>query len=108
MKKLFSVPVFEAFALAVSSGGIKGKHVAMKGWLGDSRCGSKRGLEHKACAKNCVKMGEKVTLIDDESGKIYKVRNQAVVRSLAGEHVLIEGAILTDGSLQVDKVAATK
>jgi len=108
MKKLFNVPVFQALALAVSSSGTSGKHVAMKGWLGDSRCGSKRGPEHAACAKNCARMGEKVTLIDDANGKIYKVRNQAAVRSLAGEHVLIEGAILSDGSLHVEKVAATR
>jgi hypothetical protein len=108
MKKIFILLFLLSMALAVFASDTKGKSVSMTGWLGDSACGAKKGPAHASCAKSCVKSGEKVTLIDDSEGKIYKIENQAAVTSMAGEHVKLDGSLLADGSLHVDKVAAAK
>ncbi len=108
MKKLLLVLVLLSIALAVFASDTKAKSVSMTGWLGDSACGAKKGPEHAACAKSCVKRGEKVTLIDDSEGKIYKIENQTAVTSMAGEHVKVDGSLLADGTLHVEKVEAAK
>lgn len=106
MKKLLIALLCLTFAVGVYAS--EGKSVSMTGWLGDSKCGAKKGPEHADCAKSCVKMGEKVTLIEDGEGKIYKIENQASVKKLAGEHVQVDGSLLADGTLHVNKVAPVK
>jgi len=106
MKKILIVLVLLLLSLAVFAS--PNKSVSMTGWLGDSACGAKKGPDHASCAKSCVKNGEKVTLIDDSEGKIYKIDNQDAVKSLAGEHVKLVGSMSAGKPTTLSKAWKTR
>ena len=77
-----------------------------KGLISDSMCAAKHdGKSQKDidCAKKCVEGGSPAVLVVD--GKIYKIDNQAAVKTHIGHNVTITGK-LTGDTIHVEKVTS--
>ena len=67
-----------------------------KGYIIDEKCSTKAGMKGNVdCATACLKGGSPAVLVT-ESGKIYKLDDQAKVVPLAGKQVTITGKMTGD------------
>jgi hypothetical protein len=108
MKKLFLIVLCIIVVAAMAFASDAGKASSMKGWVSDAKCAAKgNSAAHAACAKGCVKGGEKAVFVNDKDGKVYPIANQDSVKDHVGDHVQIM-ASTSDGTLQVSKVEALK
>lgn len=67
-----------------------------KGYIIDEKCSAKPGMRGNVdCATACMKGGSPAVLVT-ETGKIYKLDNQAKVVPLAGKQVTVTGKMKGD------------
>ena len=100
---LLLITFLAGFALAKETEG-KGKWV--KGWVSDSKCGTKgAGAGHEACAKKCIDGGEKVVFVDEYKQKVLNVDNPDALKDHIGHRVAVQGNVdESAGTIHVDKV----
>lgn len=91
-------------ATSANSDTAKGKWT--KGWVSDSKCGTKgAGIGHEACGKKCLEAGEHVVLIEDVKHKVLNVDNPEALKDHMGHRVAVQGSIdEAAGTIHVDKV----
>lgn len=66
------------------------------GFVEDQSCSRNAAMKGNAeCAKSCIKRGSPAVLVTDD-GKIYKIANQDIIVSHAGENVTVEGSLKGD------------
>lgn len=89
--KTFTVVAALAFGLAAN-----GLAAEFKGFVEDTACASKPEMkDDAACAQKCIKGGSPAVLVTPE-GKVYKIANQDMVVSHAGEHVTLNATAKGD------------
>jgi hypothetical protein len=77
-----------------------------KGWVSDSKCGTKgAGTGHEACAKKCLDGGEHVVFVDEYKQKVLNVDNPDALKDHIGHRVAVQGNVdESAGTIHVDKV----
>ncbi len=66
------------------------------GFVEDQSCSRMASMKGNAeCAKSCIKRGSPAVLVTDD-GKVYKIANQDIIVSHAGETVTVEGSLKGD------------
>ena len=55
------------------------------------------GRDASRCAKECAKIGAKYVLLDHQTGKVYKVDDQAKIAQFAGHRVKVTGTLTATG-----------
>src|SRR5438046_7994677 len=77
-----------------------------KGWVSDSKCGTKgAGTGHEACAKKYLDGGEHVVFVDEYKQKVLNVDNPDALKDHIGHRVAVQGKIdESAGTIHVDKV----
>lgn len=55
------------------------------------------GHDASSCAKECAKIGAKYVLLDNQTGKVYKVDDQAKIAEFAGRRVKVTGTLTARG-----------
>ena len=55
------------------------------------------GNNAASCAQQCAKIGAKYVLLDNETGKVYQVDDQAQISQFAGRHVKVTGTLIANG-----------
>jgi len=100
---LLLVTILAGLAFA-KSGDAKAKWT--KGWVSDSKCGTKgAGTGHEACAKKCLDGGEHVVFVDEYKQKVLNVDNPDALKDHIGHRVAVQGKIdESAGTIHVDKV----
>lgn len=82
------------------------------GWISDSHCGAKgMSAGHKACATTCVtKNGASWVFVNGTDSKVIAIKNQDAVKpeEALGHQVTVTGHLNSDGSLEVESIAAAK
>ena len=100
MKKLAAI-----FTLSLSFAATSAFAETLTGTVSDAMCSGNiakaSSPDHEACAKKCIKGGEKAVLIVGE--KVYKVTNPEILAAHVGHKVTVEGSV-KDGALTVDSV----
>lgn len=91
-----------AFALAAGLSTIA-MAAEFKGYIIDEKCASIPKMKGDVdCATKCIKGGSPAVLLTD-SGKVYKIADQAKVTAMAGKEVTITGKATGD-TIAVDSV----
>ena len=55
------------------------------------------GHDASSCAKECAKIGAQYVLLDNQTGKVYQVDDQAKIAQFAGHRVRITGTLTASG-----------
>jgi hypothetical protein len=55
------------------------------------------GRDASSCAKECTKIGAKYVLLENQTGKVYKVDDQAKIAQFAGHRVKVTGTLTASG-----------
>lgn len=55
------------------------------------------GHDASSCAKECAKIGAKYVLLDNQTGKVYLVDDQARIAQFAGHRVKVTGTLTATG-----------
>ena len=55
------------------------------------------GHDASSCAKECARIGAKYVLLDNQTGKVYKVDDQAKIAQFAGLRVKVTGTLTASG-----------
>ena len=55
------------------------------------------GRDASSCVKECAKIGAKYVLLDNQTGKVYKVDDQAKIAQFAGHRVKVTGTLTAKG-----------
>jgi len=55
------------------------------------------GHDASSCAKECARIGAKYVLLDNQTGKVYQVDDQARVAQFAGLRVKVTGTLTASG-----------
>jgi len=55
------------------------------------------GHDASSCVKECAKLGAKYVLLDNQTGKVYQVDDQARIAQFAGRRVQITGTLTASG-----------
>ena len=55
------------------------------------------GRDAPSCAQQCAKIGAKYVLLDDETGKVFRLEDQAKVAQFAGHRVRVTGTLTANG-----------
>lgn len=63
------------------------------------------GRDAATCAQQCAKIGANYVLLDDKTGKVYQVDDQAKVAQWAGHRVKVTG-VLTANRIKVTNINA--
>lgn len=63
------------------------------------------GHDASSCAKECAKIGAKYVLLDNQTGKVYQVDDQAEIAQFAGRRAKLTGTLTASG-IKVAKVNA--
>jgi len=86
------------------------KSMTWTGWISDSHCGAKgMNAAHKACATTCVTQNHASwVFVNGKDSKVIAIKNQDSVKpdEALGHEVTVKGHLNSDGSLQVDSIAA--
>ncbi|HKS83004.1 MAG TPA: hypothetical protein VJR23_15985 [Candidatus Acidoferrales bacterium] len=98
--------------LAVFNGEAQVRTAEWTGWISDSHCGVKgMTTAHKDCAMQCIKqMHAHWVFVETKTKKIYTIHNQSGVNpdTSLGAEMKVTGWMMDDGTLQVEKVSATR
>lgn len=76
-----------------------GMDTLVRGWLSDEQCASARAAEgaytqtNPDCARECVKLGKKIVLIDPSARRILLIANQQAAMKSIGDYVAIVGPV---------------
>ena len=114
--------VFATFALTLSPAGFSGQsgegsQQTITGEVTDTFCAPSRshagmmakmpsmGRDAASCTQECAKIGAKYVLLDDETGKVYQVEDQAEIAQSAGQRVRVTGT-LTANRIKVTNISA--
>ena len=63
------------------------------------------GHDASSCAKECAKIGAKYVLLDNQTGKVYHVDDQARIAQFAGHRVKVTGTLTASG-IRVANISA--
>jgi hypothetical protein len=55
------------------------------------------GHDASSCAKECARIGAKYVLLDNQTGKVYQVDDQAKIAQFAGLRVRVTGTLTASG-----------
>lgn len=55
------------------------------------------GHDASSCAKECAKIGAKYVLLDNQTGRVYQVDDQAKIAQFAGQRVKVTGTLTASG-----------
>jgi len=55
------------------------------------------GHDASSCAKECAKIGAQYVLLDNQTGKVYQVDDQAKIAQFAGHRVKVTGTLTASG-----------
>jgi len=83
--------------LAVS--GASSTETVVRGWLSDEQCARGRASSgaytqtNPDCARECVRSGKKIVLIDGEARRILIIENQQQAMESVGNYVAVTGEI---------------
>lgn len=55
------------------------------------------GHDASSCAKACARIGAKYVLLDNQTGKVYQVNDQAKIAQFAGHRVKVTGTLTASG-----------
>lgn len=55
------------------------------------------GHDASSCAKQCAKIGARYVLLDNQTGKVYQVDDQAKIAQFAGHRVKVTGMLTASG-----------
>ena len=55
------------------------------------------GHDASSCAKECAKIGAKYVLLDNQTGKVYQIDDQAKIAQFAGHWVKVTGTLTARG-----------
>jgi hypothetical protein len=55
------------------------------------------GHDASSCAKECARIGAKYALLDNQTGKVYQVDDQAKIAQFAGHRVKVTGTLTASG-----------
>jgi hypothetical protein len=61
------------------------------------------GHDASSCAKECAKIGAKYVLLDNQTGRVYQVDDQARIAQFAGQRVKVTGTLTANG-IKVENV----
>lgn len=115
---LFALATFLlALSLAAFSGqSVEGSQQTITGEVTDTFCAPSRshagmmkkmpnmGRDAVSCTQECAQIGAKYVLLDDETGKVYQVEDQAKIAQSAGHKVRVTGK-LTANRITVTNVS---
>src|SRR6202035_2813994 len=60
------------------------------------------GHDASNCARECARIGAKYVLLDNDTGKVYQVDDQAKIAQFAGHRVKVTGTLMASGIKVVD------
>jgi hypothetical protein len=63
------------------------------------------GHDASNCARECARIGAKYVLLDNDTGKVYQVDDQAKIAQFAGHRVKVTGTLTASG-IKVDDINA--
>jgi len=61
------------------------------------------GHDASSCAKECAKIGAKYVLLDNQTGRVYQLDDQARIAQFAGQRVKVTGTLTANG-IKVENV----
>jgi hypothetical protein len=95
---------------ALASADTTAKPKWMKGWVSDSKCGTKgAGTGHEACGKKCLDAGEHVVFVDEFKHQVLNVDNPDTLKDYMGDRVAVKGTVdQAAATIHVDKVNMIK
>jgi hypothetical protein len=83
----------------------------VRGWLSDEQCargraqGGRYTVTNGECAKECVKTGKRIVMIDPDGKRVLDIANQDAVAHNIGDYVEITGTVDGQGkSMRVDSL----
>ena len=102
--------VLVVLAVAVLASADAAKPKWIKGWVSDSKCGTKgAGAGHEACGKKCLDAGEHVVFVDEFKHKVLNVDNPDTLKDYMGHRVAVQGMVdEAAGTIHIDKVNMIK
>lgn len=99
-------------ALARYEGEAEVRTAVWTGWISDSHCGAKgMSAAHKDCAMQCIReMHSQWVFVETKTKKIYTIHNQQDVKpeTSLGAEMKVTGWMMDDGTLQVEKISASR
>ncbi len=104
MRLIFSVLLV---AVMVAGSGFADERV---GWISDEKCanaGKARSADHAQCAQSCVKDGQAIVFVDEQTGRVAKVTNPDKLTDFVGKKVTIVGELLGPGEVEISSVKAS-
>jgi hypothetical protein len=63
------------------------------------------GHDASNCARECARIGAKYVLLDNDTGKVYQVDDQAKIAQFAGHRVKVTGTLTASG-IKVEDINA--
>jgi len=110
MKKILSVAIVAALALAIAVPALAGnsaKEVKLTGYITDEWCGAKNAnADGVGCAKACAKKGSEMALFAD--GKLYILSDKEKALEHLGYEVIVTGTVGEENKLQVKSIEKAK
>ena len=109
MKKILSVAIVTALALAIALPAVAGetKEVKLTGYITDEWCGAKNAnAGGVGCAKACAKKGSAMALFAD--GKLYILSDKEKALDHLGYEVVVTGTIGEENKLEVKSIEKVK
>lgn len=103
MRLIFSMLLV---AMMVAGSGFAAERV---GWVSDEKCanaGKATSADHAQCAQSCVKSGQSIVFVDEQSGRVVKVKNPDKLTDFIGKKVTIVGEIVDPGEVEISSVQA--
>lgn len=91
-----ALKVVAALLLAYSAGATE---TVVRGWLSDEECARGRASSgvytqtNPDCARECVRSGKKIVLIDPDGHRLLMIQNQQEAMSNVGNYVAVTGQV---------------
>lgn len=110
MRKVILLPALIVLIIITGFAATPGPNTTFVGNISDSMCGMNHmmaGKTPKACADECVKMGDQYVLADEAAHKVYNLSDQAKAKPFSGQKVRVSGS-LKGNTIQVTSISGAK
>lgn len=78
------------------------------GWISDAMCGAKHMGTGAACARSCIKQGNKPVFVDPQK-HVWAIDNPDSVKNFYGDHVKVKATKdVAANSVHIDSISAAK
>jgi hypothetical protein len=78
------------------------------GWISDAMCGAKHMGSGAACARSCLKQGNKAVFVDPQK-HVWAIDNPDSVKKFYGDHVTVKATKdVAANSVHIDSISEAK